>query len=64
MNWQNEKDGISNMTDYQAGYQAYFSGIEFDSARPQAWQEGWEDAEADDFDSGLDGEEFNFGYGE
>lgn len=37
------------MSDYQAGYEAYFNDEPFDHTRPQGWQEGWEDAEDDDY---------------
>lgn len=36
------------MSDYQAGYQAYFNDEPFCHTRSEEWQRGWEDAEDDD----------------
>lgn len=38
-------------SDYQLGYQAYLNNEPFDHTRSLGWQEGWEDAEFDDYDA-------------
>ena len=43
----NEKK-MMGMSDYQAGYQAYFNDEPFCHTRSEEWQRGWEDAEDDD----------------
>ena len=32
--------------DYLAGQRAYDNGVPFDSSKPEAWREGWNDADA------------------
>ncbi len=36
------------MSDYQAGYQAYFDDHAYDGSRSEQWRAGWLDAEDDD----------------
>jgi hypothetical protein len=36
------------MNEYNKGYSAYVNGVEFDDTKSNAWQNGWEAAQADD----------------
>lgn len=45
-------------SDYQMGYQAYLNKEPFDETRSAGWQEGWEDAEYDDYDANAPDYEF------
>lgn len=39
----------SNMLDYDKGYDAYDMGDPFDATKSQDWQNGYFDAQADEF---------------